>query len=376
MKDLKSYIVSYRNGSTDSLNHLIGIRKVKETNAKGEVDVIPRIKYNDKALNTIYFEITKKYYKVDNKDIEEWFLNGLCEVIFEKADINRTPQEIISWTAKTLDGYIHNKTIFERKDDKHTEPEQKKIKVHNHEDDENLDDSNSLYDSAVYKNYIEVESSKGYIEFIDFIGGVKNILTPTQYKLYKLMQDVHKKQKDLAKELGCTPENISKQVKQIHRKIKENWIYFKSVKSLTQTGLYENISKFVEQYKTIEEIDTDRNFDYFALLVKYLKTNYKKGEQTPGFKDLHKNKVQYHLSVFDILVDSLSAKSCKVLYEILESDIHNVGIRKRDKIRIAEQSFKVFRDYIEQCNVALFKVSGLIAKQKEIEFNNIHNKIS
>lgn len=376
MKGLKSYIESYQNGNTDLLNHLIGIRNVKEINAKGEVDVIPRIKYHDTALNNIYFETTKKYYWIDNKDIEEWFLNGLCEVIFEKADINRTPQEIISWTAKTLDGYIKNKLNSERKDDLHTVPEQRDIELNKLEDDENLDDSNSLYDKVVFEEYIKVESSKGYIEFIDFIGGVKNILTPTQYKLYELMQDIDKKQIDIANKLGCTPENISKQVKQIHRKIKQNWIYFKSVKSLTQTGLYENISKFVEHYKTIEEIDTDKNFNYFALLIKYLKTNYKKGEQTPGFKDLHKNKEQFHLSVFDILVDGLPTTTCKVLYELLESDIHNVGIRKRDKTKIAEQSIKVFREYIEQCNVALFKVSGFIAKQKEIEFNNIHKKIS
>jgi hypothetical protein len=400
-RTLKDYIVEYKNGNKLALNSLIGFKQVREKNGYKGSDLITRVKYNDKKLQEIYFNITKKYHWVDNKNIEEWFLNGLYEVVFTKADIERTPQEIISWTARTLDGYIYNIIGKETDDPENVVREEIENNSNGDPDDEQQDKTLSLYDYAAYREYSKIEHSSVYEEFLEFVGGIENILTKPQLRLYKLMQDPNKTQEELAEEYGSTQENVNKLIAKINKTMKAKWIHYVTVKSFVKTGLYEKIKRFVEEFDNILEFDVTDSFDYFGRVIKFIKENYTNGEQELEFCETHTyqdengkekkvvvydetqvkaNKVGLSSTVFDILAESVTKNTYINLQDILEGELSEqefdeYQFGQRTKNIIVNQVMKAFRNYIDECDVAIEKVSTYIANNKKLDSNNLVKKI-
>jgi hypothetical protein len=400
-KTLKDYIVDYRNGNKLALNYLIGYKKVPEQNNKGDIDYINRIKYNDKKLQEIYFDLSKKFNWVDNKNVEEWFLNGLYEVVFAKADIEKTPQEIISWVAKTLNGYIKNKIGKETDNPENVVRESFDNSNPSGEDDEQQDKILSLYDYSAYKEYTKIEHSSVYQDFLKFVGGIENVLTKQQMKLYELMQDPTKTQDQLAVEYGSSQENINKLIAKINKSLKAKWLYYVTVKSFAKTGIYEKVSQFVDEFDNILEFDKTDSFDYFGRIIKFLKENYTKGEQELEFhenltyldesgvekkvilydeKQVIANKVGLSSTMFDIVADSVTRNTYNNLKDILDFDLSEkefdeFQFGKRAKKIIVNQVMGAFRNYVNECQIAIEKASSLIANKKKLDSNNLLKKI-
>ncbi len=382
LTNLKDYIVEFQKGKDEVLNYLIGHRQVPEKNLQRQTEYITRIYYKDKKLNEIYFNITKKFHWLDDKDIEEWFLYGLYEKVFPDADITKDPQQIINWASQTLNGYIQNKVNKERKDDKHTVSEHVDAfdvgEVGKGDESEGI---YSLYEIKAFEEFKEAESHSEYEEFITFVGGIKNILTKQQYKLYKLIQDGTKTQADVAEEYGCSTANVSKQIEKIHKQIKAKWLYYKSVKALTDSGLYQKIKQFTIEYENIKKHDVGGNFDYFGWMLDFLKDNYKNGEQDVESRQLHKNKVTLSMTVFDILTDNVTKKTYNNLYDVLENgldikefDTYSFG--KREKKIIVNQVIKAFSNYINESNKAIEKASEYMANNKTLPSSSLSKYIS
>ncbi|MGG3683945.1 hypothetical protein [Aeribacillus composti] len=384
LNTLKDYVIEYKNGNKNVLNYLISFRTIRERNNAGQIDKIYRLKFNDKALHNIYLDILKKFYWIDGKDIDHFVLASI-EQIFEKADVHRSGNEIIHFARKSLEGYVQN--FIKEEEDKYynyTKPEAvKDFQFEFNEDDDAKEKIVSLYDTAAFQEYKKIEDNTGYQEFIQFVGGIKNLLTESQMKLYDLIQDETKTQEQIAEEYGCSQENVSKQIRAISKRIKKEYIYFKTLKSLKQSkNTYHKINEFIEYYNQIIQFDIENKFDYFGYIAEFIKRNVNDQELKDitenytyeDFIHLHKNKTTFKYSILDVLVDSINQESYQILVKILFNENFTTSKKKKDKFVI--QVLKAFNTYIQVVKKSIHKLSGRIVEQNDDNYKDLIKKLS
>lgn len=386
---LKDYAIEYQKGNVNILGDLISTRKVSEQNNGKKSDLVDRLQFTDTYLNLAYLNVCKSVNHINWKDIDHYAMQAIYRIkndkvvsIFDKVDTERTPEEVAAFIKTKFIGFIKNKVNEqEQKYYKPTKPNEYSNPNQAGEDDEEVERKISLYDSVAYKEFTAIESNNEYKEFLEFFGGIEEILSKSQMQVYNLLKDQSKLKKDIAKEHGSSPANITKQYKSIAKTIKSKWIYYKSVKSFTESGLYEKIKRFIDEYDKVYRFVSNDEFDYFGYIINFLKGNYKKGEQEvvfnhDTFKHFNKHQITLHNTVFDLLADEVTPKTYKNLYDILEEDMDiqefdTYLLGKREKNIIRNQVIKVFKRYINECEKALEKVSEYIAEHKNIKSNNI-----
>jgi len=203
-KTLRDWIVEYRKNKEVMSDFIIEYVE-KEKNELGQWDEIRYIRTQDKALNQIMKQIEAKYcYRkenaIDKKDMNEYFLNALYE-IFEKADIKRSPAEIISWAGDKMNFVVieHIRTQYD------TEILSENEIVYNTENEDEV----NISDVQIYRDWLKGEDNNTYEKFLNFVGGLENILSDAQFEIYTYIKS-GLKQHEIAEKMNVSQQNVSK----------------------------------------------------------------------------------------------------------------------------------------------------------------------
>lgn len=389
MKNLKDYISDYKQGNYIVLNELIGTTKqeIYKDNKKIYVD---RLLFNDKALNAIYWDLNWKYYKLlDSSDFDSYVSRAIfrlndsneIESIFDKVDLEKSPQEIVNYVRRKLSGYVYNQGLAEGKIKPRDDKENRKKKNNNPtiETDEYISDLNDgvldkevlrKSDKVIFDDYTSIEDdSEPYQEFIKYVGGdVRNLLSDKQRKLYALLQNVSLTQQDIADELEVTQQAVSDMSKAIKRRISKKYFeYMTLIRVRENRNTYRTINGFIQHYETITDYDNDDSFDYFGYVLQFLKSVYRRDEEVLSAKKLHKNKADYTYSIIDVVTDYANINTYKVVEEYIFKKNTNVKLTQRKKDSFVLNVHKAFNKYITDVERAIKGVSEKAAKEGNYE---------
>ncbi|ADU30341.1 hypothetical protein [Evansella cellulosilytica] len=346
-KNLKDYIVAYKNGDEFVLDQLIGKRFVKEKNNQGKYDSIRYLKFNDNKLNHLYNNILNEFRAIDPKILDEYILNVVYKMI-ESTDITKTPAQIVTYFEKNFRLRVMDE-INNANEKVDTVRERKGQCL---EDDAEI----SHYDDFQFDVWKKNESSQ-YQDFIDHVGGIEKLLTKTQYKIYALKHDQLLTQGKIADDLGMSQENISKQFTRISNIIKKEWIAFKIINALKGNNeTYSTILKYLEMIDNItdytySDYQVDNTFDFYTYTINFLKKHYKEKydndqNYTYGdFKEMQSNKEDISDTIIDILFDNLNQKSSNILLDEMKGVKR--FLRQREKDAFVNQVNKALRQHVD-----------------------------
>ncbi|ETI68125.1 hypothetical protein [Neobacillus vireti] len=363
MKVLKDYIVEYKNASDDEqrdlvLRGLFTTEIVLEKNNNGEMDKIYYLKFTDRALQSTYKNIIKKFYWIDRKDLDTYVIKSIQELFNStKVDLSRTPNEIIAWFNKGLNGRVQNQVTAEKDKTEKNLPEHQVL----HDNDGNVEYS-SLYDEVANDRYIKPNDINLFDKFIKSIGGLKNILSETQFEIYCQMQ-TGKTQERIAQELNCTQENIHKHIKALTKRIKKEYLNFRTYRALKNPlNTYDTIKSFINTYNNIIQFDINDQFDYFGYIIKFLQDNYQVGEQ-----EIHNEKkmnlAQNPLTVLDVLLDSLKRNEHDLFRRVLNELIYNENgliLSEIEKDKVRNTVLRAFNTYLEEVSKNIRQINSNI----------------
>lgn len=352
LKELKDYIRDYKNAKNADekdflLQDLIATEIVRETNNIGEVDDIYYLRFTDKALQKTYKGILGKFYWVDRKDLDEYVLKAVYDLFnHDKIDLKRDSLEVLNWFRKSLLGRVKNQVTKENEKTKKNSPEHKEFY-----DDDGEKHYSSLYDDVAEDRYIQEKNINLFDKFIDSIGGIENILSEIQYEVYCLIQNDHMTQEDIALILDCSQENISKHIKALTKRIKKEYLNFRTYRALrNSTNTYHKIQTFLHNYNNIIEFDHNDQFNYFGFIIKFLQENYQQGEQNINF-NIQMNSVQSPLTVLDVLIDHLRPNEQKLFKKVIEELIYyenGLILTQPEKDKVRNTVLRAFITYIKE----------------------------
>lgn len=388
MENLKDYITEWKRGNYKVLDELIGNTQevVYKDNKKITVE---RLRFNDKALNSIYWKLYRKYYSLQSSDFDSYVSNAIFRVdnedniksIFDNVDLNKSPQEIVNLIAKRLGGFIYNQGLADGKIKPKDDDEDKNKKKFTVEYDEfansGYDDSNIYFsddevsdqtlrksDREVAEEYIRVDDdSEPYQEFKDYVGGdIRNLLSDKQKKLYDLLQDVSLTQQEIADELEMTQQAVSQMSKAIKKRINKKYFEFMTLKRVVKNrNTFRTIKGFMQQYQTIIIYDTDESFDYFGYTIQFLESVYIKNEETLTPKDLQKNKINYTYTILDVVTDYVNTNTYKIVEEYIFKEDTNLKLTQRKKDSFVLNIRKAFNQYTNDVEKAVKGLSEKVA---------------
>lgn len=385
MKTIKDYVVEYQNGNAKVLNKLIGFRKVRERNNNGDIDLIDRLRFNDKALDYVYQNICKTFSNYDYKDIDPIILESLFgeKSIFDNIDISKSEKEILVFVSKRLTGYVQDKI---KKENLHyygnTIPESSG----NETVDDDGDKNTSLYDNAAFSQYQQISNKYSLFETFKnecCNGDVKNLLkSDDQKRLYDLLQDTTLTQEKIAKEYGSSQANVSQLKSKIEKKLNEEFLYWKALKSLdSETKPYTVINEFLKNLSKIQTYDVTDSFDYFGYIIQFLKENYNSDEEKIEFDATDLNgmdkisKHQLHISVIDTVTDNIGANTYEVLSEVVFKNNKHLELITSRKKAFVKDVIEALHKYIDESKVGIKKVTNKIVSgeldQKTFHKNSI-----
>src|SRR5699024_4211987 len=99
--------------------------------------------------------------------------------------------------------------------------------------------------------------------------------------------------------------------------------------------VYDEITSFRDTLDKIIEFDVNDSFDYFGLVTNWISSHYKDDEV--DYTKLHKNNKDDTVSVYDVLVDSITESQRDLFYDVFSVYVYkskdNIKFTKREKDR-------------------------------------------
>ncbi|HZG59899.1 MAG TPA: hypothetical protein VEY68_05430 [Anoxybacillus sp.] len=363
-KTLRDWIVEYRKNK-EVMSDFIVYETIREQNELGQYDEIRYIRTQDKALNQIMKRIEARYcYRnaIDKKDINEYFLSAIYE-IFEKADIKRSPAEIISWAGDKMNFVVieHIRTQYD------TEILSENETVYNTEKEDEV----NISDVQIYREWLKGEDDNTYEKFLEFVGGLEKILSDSQFEIYTYIKS-GLKQHEIAERMGnVSQQYISKTWNAALKRIKAEYLAFRTYKIIVKTNTYQTIKTFVKYTENILEHVIDDEAMLFNYVLNFLKEN---DEDDISIESAHENKKDINTTVIDALFDYMSEKDTKWFIERWKGE-KEVKTQK-DKQRFVRIVNKSFVQYLIKSKEALKEMSEHIAEKGEENYDDIIELIS
>lgn len=346
LKTLKDYIKDYQEKGTESsaLNHLIIV-------ATDDND-LTKLSFRDKSLNFIYFNILKKYRNITGLDnLQTWFINGLYERVFAKADLSYEPAQIVKWASIELDGYIKRKINTELEDIEQVVSE-------SFIDRDGTDQSH--YDEVAYDEYFSILNSENkFAKYLQSLGGLENILSARQHEIYNLSNMEGSTHQSIADQLEISKQAVTKAINTAKNKVKKEYLQFKMFAQLQQnTDVYDQINQYLTNYANIATFDTTDSFDYFNYTVSFLKENVK----TVSNADFLNNSKDVDLDVVDVLIDNVHASSRNLFLGVLDNKVYadydEVTFTKRQQDQFVMGTLRAFNNYVKSVNESVKSFSN------------------
>jgi RNA polymerase sigma factor (sigma-70 family) len=358
MKTLKDWIVVYRENK-EVMNEFITYETVREMNEQGQYDEVRYIRTQDKALNQIMKRIEAKYcYRkenaIDKKDINEYFLNALYEV-FEKADIKRSPSEIISWAGDKMNFVVieHIRTQYD------IEIVSENETAYNTENEDEV----NISDVQIYRDWLKSENVNTYEKFLEFVGGLEAILSEKQYEIYTYMKS-NMTQQEVAEKMGVSQQYVSKTLQSAVKRIRAEYLSFRTYRIMMKSNTYQKVKTFVKYTENILEHVTDDEAMLYTYMMNFLREN---DEDDISFEVAHANQKDDSTSVLDALFDYMSENDMKWFMLYLKGEKEATTKKEKEKfVRIVNKSFT---QYLIAAEKVLKKASETIVERE------IHEKV-
>lgn len=341
LKTLKDYIKDFqerRNEST-ALNHLIIIST--------DDNDLTNVTFRDKSINFIYHNIINKYKNITGQDnIQNWFINGLYERVFEKADLSYDPQQIVKWASVELDGYIKRRINTEIEDIGQVMSESFIAEDGTEQ---------SHYDSIAYDEYFNILNSDYKFEkYLESLGGLKSLLSARQHEIYDLSNIEGSTHQSIADELGISKQAVTKAINTAKNKVKKEFLSFKMFQQLQKNSdAYDQINEYLTNYANIASFDVADSFDYFNYTVNFLKDN----AVLVNNAELLSNTRDINLDVVDVLMNNVHGSSKDLFISVLNSkvysDVDNVIFAKRQHDQFVMGTIRAFNNYVENVNESI-----------------------
>lgn len=328
-------------------------------------------------------EFKKEFYLVDESDIEAHFLSGLFtengeeKSILHRADTSKTQNELIKWISIRLRGHIINmiekQSLFT-----------KEVISEDISDDEDMDDSsseNSLFDFHAKNEWLDSTDDNfisPYAGFLDKIGGLKNILSPQQLKVFHMNRVQNITQDKIAKELNISQQSVSKTLKRAHNKLKSEYLTFRTYEFLAKdnTNTYKKITEFLGDFENIRNFDSG-SFDYFNYLIDWIKKGYLSESTTVTFKDfesIQKNTYEITTTPFDIIVDGARQNEQQLFRDVLNTYVVNssneITFTKREKERFVKSVIRILNDYDKSIKKNVKEMNKTFVDKMELNNDN------
>ncbi|MFD2703919.1 sigma factor-like helix-turn-helix DNA-binding protein [Salibacterium lacus] len=345
MKTLKDFIVTYQEGEERALEDLITY-KTRPVNNVQMVDGIRKkaksrihyLHFTDYRMNTLLYSMKEKYHWIDEGDVDEAFLS-LFYKILPKVDTTKTPAEVVSYVTKRIrfkmNDEIKNLDLSDHEISEFMPAQREQYTG------EKADESGSVYNDFQLYDWKLMESGNHYHDFLKHIGGIENVLTEEQKKVFK-MHEQHMTQEDIATELSKTQNTVSLTIQRAKQNVAHAWITFRTVKALQEDSTaYNAIQNFLEYYYALD--DVAQNVDYFAFVVQFLRKHIHKDDT--NFELMQENKVDYRMSVIDVLYDYMKGNMVVRLIQYLQGTI---SLQRNEKDRMTKRVIKAFMEFLEE----------------------------
>jgi RNA polymerase sigma factor (sigma-70 family) len=356
MKTLKNWIVAYRDDQS-VMDEFVVYETVHEQNRKGQYDEVRYIRTKDKKLNQIMKQIEAKYSgRVDRKDVNEYLLHAIVE-IFETADIERSPAEIIRWAESRIE-YI---VIDELKRNHSLELDiVSENEVVSHDD---KDDEINISDFQMYQNWLKGEEANTYEKFLEFYGGLENILSDKQYEIYTYMKS-GLTQQEIAEKMGVSQQYISKTFQSALKRIRAEYLNFRTYRIMMKSNTYQKVKTFVKYTENILEYVIDDEAMLFQYTMNFLRENE---EDDISFELAHENKKDLSTGVLDALFDYMSVGDLKWFMPYWRGEKEVTMKKEKEKfVRIVNKSLV---QYLIGAEKVLKRASETIVERE------IHEKV-
>lgn len=367
MKTLKDWIVAYRE-NIEVMNEFITYETVREMNEQGQYDEVRYMRTKDKAMNRVMKRLEARYrqYKdnwIDKKDMNEYLLHAIVEV-FENADIERSPEEIISWACG--DEKKIGKMEFVLLDElrKRYDGDVKIISENETVKHKDKDDAINITDFQVYRDWLKGENVNTYEKFLEFVGGLENILSDVQFEVYTYMMS-GKTQQEIAKLMGnVSQQYISKTWKAALERIRKEYLAFRTYRVMMKSNTYQKIKTFVKYTENILEHVTDDEAMLYTYTMNFLRENE---EEDISFELAHENKKDLSTGVLDALFDYMSVGDLKWFMPYWRGEKEVTTKKEKEKfVRIVNKSLV---QYLIGAEKALKRTSETIVERE------IHEKV-
>lgn len=322
---LKDYIADYqeKGEASTALNRLI--------NVSAGNNGLTKVSFKDKSLNFMMFNIEKKYGNIVSiNDLQNWFINGLYERVFDKANLEYEPAQIVKWADMEINGYIKRQI-----DNKVEDIEQVISANYTVEGSEQ-----THYDDVAIDDYFSVlELDNKFNSYVSSIGGLRKLLTKRQLEIYNLSNIEGATHQSIADELNVTKQAVTKAIATAKNKIKKEFMTWKTMQSLHKNKeLYDVIKDYLANYEQIATFDVEDTFDYYGYTVAYFKRNVSD----------HKE------DIADVLIDNATKANRELLIDVLQQNVYvdtsdsNVLFAKRQQDQFVMAVLRAFNNCVKQ----------------------------
>lgn len=341
LKTLKDYIKDYQEKGMNStaLNHLIII----STNS----DDLTKIMFRDKSINFIYSNIIKKYASIASEnDIQNWFINGLYERVFIKADISYEPAQIISWASQELDGYVLRKIKTEVED-------RNEVVSEGFISEDGTEQSH--YDDVATDEYFSIlNNDNKFTIYLESLGGLEKVLSERQHQIYNLSQIVGATHQSIADELAITQQAVTKAISTAKNKVKKEFLSFKMFQQMKEnSSVHDKVNQYLINYANIATFDVTDSFDYFNYTVSFFKEN---AVHVSNAELLNNSRI-VGLDVLDVLMDNIHESSKSLFIDVLNNKVYadsdKIVFAKRQQDQFVMGTIRAFNQYKESVNESI-----------------------
>ncbi|MEI3609274.1 hypothetical protein [Pseudogracilibacillus sp. SO10305] len=320
---LKDYIADYQSKGMEStaLNQLIIVSIDGENGTK--------VTFRDKSLNFIFNGIIKEYGGfVSYNDLLNFFINGLYERVFDKADLRFEPAQIVNWASDELFGFVTRKVNTEIQNVDQVLSESYITKDGTEQ---------THYDDVAYDEYFNILRTDNKFErYIKSLGGLDKILTSRQLEIYNLSNIEGATHQSIADELGVSKQAVTKAIATAKNKVKKEFLNWKIMNQLhSNRELYDVVRDYLDSYAKIATFDVTDLFDYFGFTIQYFKDNVN----------------DYEEDIADVLMDNATKANRTLLLGILNNKVYEnyeeVTFTKRQQDQFVMGTIRAFNDYIK-----------------------------
>lgn len=304
--EFMEFVEEYQHTGGECLNNMVVLSKSKDKE-------ILRFKQEYTLLNNLYTGIIKKNKDKDNiDDIKEAFWICLHTVISNfNLENMQDRSKTYFWIKKRLEFEVKEYLIKQKEE----------LSIINDTYTSENGEEYHISNIVSFNNFLSQDEQNDVKDFLSK-NNIKDILTNSQYEIYKLIITYNKDYKKISQDLNKQPRYIASQWDKIQEKLYKHYYAFKQVKNMNISATYDikQLLDTINNFSIFYDIEDD--LCHYNIIIQFLKKKFKGNDDffKIDYEELQSNKRETGINVPYILEEKLNMADFNLIVKAVKDD--------------------------------------------------------